>query len=205
MKNLESLLAGFGDEEATAIRAAVEADNVVEPVVPEEPVQSSVDVATEVARQVEEVVTGLRDQVAEMIADATAPVVESNDDDQGDLVREIAEGVTAAISERLAAVEEAIEEARAAAPADLEGAKPESRTAVDEDTDENFLTEEDLERMAKDPNLAPGMLSRALRKYEERYGAYVPSDAPRVNIAPEHLSQLQAAHVPGEDFHFDFK
>ena len=205
MKNLEQLLAGFGEEEATAIRAAVEADTEVAPVVPAESVQPSVDVAAEVARQVEEVTTGLRDQVADMIEGAMAPVAESNDNDQSEIVREITAGVTAAITKRLGAIETAVEEARAAAPVALEGAKPESREAVETDSDENYLSDEDVQRMAKDPNLAPGMLTRALRKYEERNGAYVPSDAPRVNVAPEHLTSLQAAYVPGEAFHFDFK
>jgi hypothetical protein len=205
MKNLEQLLADYGDEDAAAIRAAIAADTEEAPVAPVAPIKPSVDVAAEVARQVEEVTNGLRTDVAEMIEAAAAPVAESNDDDQGDLVREIADGVTAAISTRMDALESAIEEARAVAPVVLEGAKPEARDAVDADSDENFLSEEDLERMTKDPNLAPGMLTRALRKYEERNGAYVPSDSPRVNVAPEHLSSLQAAHVPGEAFHFDFK
>ncbi len=214
-EKLDALLEGFGAEDAEAVRIAVSdvndeaqasrdadaagAESTVEPAV-EEP---KVDIAAEVARGIRDATKDIRSDVADQIDAATQVVGDSNADDADELIREIVDGVMVVVEERL----DAFEADRAVIPNSVfRGRKPESQTDSDADAEiETSLSDEDFERLAKNPNLAPSMLQRALDGYQERHGQYVPFDAPRVNVAPEHLRQVQSAQVPGEAFRFDFR
>lgn len=214
-EKLSKLLAGYGEEDAAAIRAAiaddakaVEAAAAIAASAADADNQSSVDVADEVTKQVAAGIEGIRSELADMVAGIVAPVAESNEEETAEIASAIIDQVTEAIDKRLASVDDtmakalsAVQEKEAVAGA-LSGKKPDS-DATREIANADDEVQADLEKLAKDPSLAPSMLTRALKRYEQTYGPYIPNDAPRVNVATEHLSALQAMRLPGEDFHFD--
>lgn len=212
MDRLEEILAGYAPEDADQIRAAMEADKAeqatvvtepvaVEPVV-EPVVEPTVDVSAEVDRSVAAAMSGLRSDIAKVVEEATAPVAESNAKGTSDLVDEVVAGVQAAFESRFEAIEVAAEKVNIRPAGVLAGAKPIDGVGATEGQD--AAEEKDLAKLAEDSQSAPTVLARALRRYEERNGPYVPSDAPRVHVSMEHLQLLQGSRVPGETFHFDY-
>ena len=158
---LEALLADFGAEDAEKIRAAVTVEVApVETPAPATPVEPAVDVATEVTRQVAPAIEAMTDLVASAVEAMTVPVAESNDEDTASVVDDVVNGVKTAFEERFTALEAAVEEQRSAStPGALAGGKP-----IEEIKSAAAAVDEDLERMAKDPKTAPGILSRALAR-----------------------------------------